>query len=318
MSKLTVLKDKDPKEAARLLSIVSSSLLPNPGVSKIIVEGSSDLEFAKAVLTEIRNHLRIPEGDNSVKTHSRIYAFLSEEISKAAMTNVDLSKVKARLGNKGELHPSQYQVRFKDYVSKIEVLGVRKAHMIEAVTHPDKVANLQPKYLQEDEDPRLTISIKYITSKRIEDNFILFVISQRRGHAQVVAGAFRVYQSDVRLKDSREPLDIIKSFADTYGIAFRLGSITSKFMHNEIVGLETDMSSLKRWDFIPVDKEEGAYYWPFIGGGHTQIQHPGSELLGEVVLGFMVDVSKYVRTLHKHNVYIPPDVMKTLYDAINK
>jgi hypothetical protein len=303
MSKLSVLKDKDPKETARLLSMVSVSLLPNPGIHQVLAEGEKDSEFVKAVLTEIRDRLRLPQGDNSIMTQSLIYSFLSEEISRAALANVDLNELRSRLGNKGELHPSQYEVRFRDNFSVLEYLGIRKSHAAQAVTHPDQTTNVKAKYLPE--DPHVTISIKTVTGKRIEDKFILLVISERKGQVQEVGFAVRVYLSDVDLSDVSEPLDVLREFNNSFGSPFRYGEVKSIFMHNEIVRVGNRVADPNLVELLDGAKRKGRA--PVLISGPTRLRGKDNEILSEVVLGFVVNIPKYVKMLRKHNVYIAPE-----------
>ena len=113
MTELTTLQGRDPREAARVLAALSSSLLPQPGIPELITHPDIDPDILKSVITEIRHHLRVPDGDFSLTTQSKVYAFVSREISKVALANTSEKTLKDRLGNKGELRPSQYQVRYK-------------------------------------------------------------------------------------------------------------------------------------------------------------------------------------------------------------
>ncbi|HJQ35201.1 MAG TPA: hypothetical protein VJ866_23825 [Pyrinomonadaceae bacterium] len=314
MTRLTTLRDKDPKEVARLLSLVSRSLLPNPGIGDVIQQTGADSAFVKAVLSEIRGYLRVPESDQSIKTHSQIYAFLSEEISKATLTNVALSNIEVRLGNRGELHPSQYEVRFPENIlEQLEAMGNRKNYIVEAVTQPDKVLHLKAKYLSEDRDPRLTISIKLVAAKRVEDRFILFVLSTRTGHFHTVLVALRVYFTEVNLYEANDPIDIVKSFAGHFGLTFRLGDRTSKFMLHEAIRFERPLSPLNPVEDVrPIDMPVGHTYAAALYGGETEVKGSGGEYIGEVVLGFVVDLTEYLNMLRRHHVHLRQDIEEYL------
>jgi hypothetical protein len=300
MSILNSLKDKDPKEIARLLSLTSSYILPNPGLKEPQLRSDSDLDVAQDLLQEIRDQLNVSQDDFSIKTQSRIYAFLSEEISKAAFTNVDLSNLKTRLGNKGELHPSQYQISFFDDFVNHEALGDSKRHIIDAVTQPDNLTHLHAKYAIDEFDPRVTISIKAVSGKRTEDRFILFVISHREGQTQRVHCAFRAYPSDMDLNNANEPIEIVRAFVNSYGLTLRIGSSVSKFMHNETVSIDETISLTDQWEIL--DGQKGDSYWTYINGGITRFQASSAEKITEVVLAFALDISRYTTTLRKHNV----------------
>ena len=305
MSKLIILRERDPEEAIRLLSVVSDSLLPNPGIDDVTHHTQMDPDLINAILTEIRRHLRLPEGDESVATQSKIYAFLSEEISSAALGNADLDKLKTRLGDKGELHPSQYQVRFAGDLVDKELLGDRKSFIIEAVTRPDMVAHLRTKTLELGNNPRITISIKFVNTRKAEDKFALFAISSRAGQVLRVGCVFRAYYSDVDLRNINEPVDVVKAFIDAYGLRFSIGNIKSKFIYKDFVEMESEPTAK---DMRVLEGQKGHAYWKVLLGGETRLSSPSAVLLGEMVLAFCIDISKYVATLRKHHVHIDDDV----------
>lgn len=315
MSKLTALRDKDPKEVVRLLSVVSSSLLPNPRIEEVIHQTGRDPEFVRAILSEIRKYLRVPEDDQSIKTQSQIHAFLSQEISRAVLTGQAVSNVKARLGNRGELHPSQYEVSFQGAdPEEYEATGLRQSNIIEAVTHPDNVVNIKAKYLLEDRDPRTTISIKFVATKRADDNFIVLVVTTREGYIQTVRLAVRVYHSDVKLNDLNDPVEITRSFVNNFGLTFKLGDSVSRFMFHEPIRLERSFNKYNPLDknIKALDKPKENIFGGVVTGGETGIKGPGGEYTGEVVLGFIFDMSTYLESIRKHHVNVRPDAIQFL------
>jgi hypothetical protein len=315
MSRLTALKDKDPKDVARLLSVVAGSLLPNPAVSDVVNETGTDPEFVKIVLSEIRARLRVREGDRSIKTQSQIYAFLSQEISKATLSDEAASNVKTRLGNRGELHPSQYEVRFPgNTLEQLETIGERKNNIIEAITRPDKVVHFKPKYLSEDRDPRITISSKFIAPRRVDDEFILLVFCIRSGYVQHVRSALRVYRTDVNLNNTENLLDVITEFTNSFGVTSRIGHKVFKLMLNETITFD---QSLSRFNPIGryvkvVDLPKGHTFGSVFAGGETNITSPSGGTVAEVVLSFAFDLTKYMTALRRHHVDIKPDAEERL------
>ncbi|HKG47613.1 MAG TPA: hypothetical protein VKB02_12840 [Pyrinomonadaceae bacterium] len=312
MTELTTLRDKDSREAARVLAALSSSLLPEPGIAETSSHSALDSGVLKSVLAEIRQRLRVSKDDFSINTQSKIYAFVSREISKAALANTSEKNVKDRLGNKGELRPSQYQVLMGEENTRavIEALGNKKSHVIEAVTHPDEFVHLQASYTSEDEDIRPTISIKSVIGKRAEDDFILLVISKREGQIQQVGPVFRIYHSEVDLRDIRQPFDILRAFVREYGLTFQIGSVVSKFIENEVIGVSRSLfnSSFSAPKALkPIEGTKGTYYVPFIAGAETHVQAPHSEeATMRVLFAFVVDISKYATTMRRHKVQLTP------------
>jgi hypothetical protein len=311
MSQLITLRDKDPKEVARLLSAVSRTLLPNPGVGAMIQTTGADPEFVRAVLSEIRRYLKVREGDQSTRAYTRIFAFLSEEISRSTLPKAVVSNVKTRLGNRGELRPSQYEVKFSPRaVQQLQALGSSPSHVEEAVTHPDKVVHLKSKYLPEGNDPRVTVSMKLIPAKRTEDNFILLVLTERDGHIQNVRGAFRVYYSDVNIHEAEGPIELLRLLVNSVGLDFNLGDKVFWFMHHETVKLEHKIThpnylvSYVKPIGISPERSLGGFFF----GGQSHIKGPLDEHISEIVLGFMIDMTEYIAILRKHHVHLRPDV----------
>lgn len=306
MSTLKTLKDKDPKEVARLLSAISRILLPNPGVEDLILQNNNDPELVGSVLTEIRNRLQVLQTDRSVKTQSRIYALLSEEMSKAALVNADIEGLKTRIGDKGELHPSLYKVEFTKDIEKFEGLGVRRSHIIEAITHPDHSMNIRPKLLQESRDPRVTLSIKFVTPNRVEDRFILIIISQRRGYIQTAELALRAYFSNVDLSNANDPLSVLRSLVDAYGMPFVLEDNTYNFICNEVLEIDSRDSKELAQSLRTLDVQKNKQSIQYVVGGTTNLINKDGKIMGEIVLAFVLDSMKYVETLRKHKVPISP------------
>jgi hypothetical protein len=315
MSKLVTLRDKDPKEVIRLLSVASGAVLPNPGIEDVIRQSGTDPKIVRSVLSEIRGHLRVLEDDQSIKTYSQIYAFISQEISRATLTSDVVSDVESRLGNRGDLHPSRYEVRFLgNSLEHLEAAGNRKSNIIDVVTHPNEVLHLKAKYISEDMDPRVSVSMKYVASKRSDDRFVVFVVSMREGKVQNVISGYRMYLSDVIVDDLNDPLSVVRSFANNFGAIFVMGGKNYKFMLYETVRLERqiDTSNTVARNVEVLDRVTGHKYGTCIIGGEAMMKGPGGEVIGEVVLGFVVDQTKYLAQLRKHHVNISPDVDEIL------
>jgi len=308
MSNLLILQHKSQLEISRVLFLASSTLLPEAGIGKRTEFDVNNISVAQAVLSEIRDRCGLREGDMSAAALSKIYSVLSEEISLVVLEGVDLNKIKTRLGNKGDLHPSQYKIVFGQQIEMIEALGVTKSHLESVIRHPNASIDLAPQSLNEERDPRVSVKVKFINAKRTENNYALFVITQRAGEFQVVVGAFRVYVADVPLKNVSEPMDVVRAFVAKYGVPFRLGTVVSSFIEREVINLHQPLEAAAKIDVL--HPKSGKIYWPLFAGDLTRFTDPQGGVLGEVLLSFVVDVSEYIQTLHKHNVSLPADPEK--------
>jgi hypothetical protein len=158
----------------------------------------------------------------------------------------------------------------------------------------------------------VTISIKSVVNKRVEDSFFLLVISDRKGLIQTPLGVFRVYPSDVDLNSMSQPLDLVRAFVATFGLTFRLGNIVSSFMVNEVVKREEDGPILDLFDQAEDELEilsapAGTYYLPLIFHGATRFRGTEGEVLSEIFIAFVIDITKYAATLRKHNFHTIPE-----------
>ncbi len=87
MGEVTILKGKTPAEVASLLSEAAQTLLPNPGIDENAL--TSDQEPGHPLIAEIRQLLRIEEGDWSLSAQLRVCAFISDRLSASALAGAD-------------------------------------------------------------------------------------------------------------------------------------------------------------------------------------------------------------------------------------
>jgi hypothetical protein len=307
-----IFKNKDSREVVKLLTAVATSVLPNPQGQVVVVDRPA-LETVQQALRDIRHHLRVAPDDNSFSSLSKIYEYLSDQLTKVSMADVDQGSLKIRLGNRGTLHPRQYEVTFGKNIERVESLGGRKSHMAEAVTNPDTVLHITPKLLNDDDDPKATLSVKSVRTKRAEDEFLLLVISQRFGVRQQIQNAFRVYKTDVRLTGN-DPIEVVTSFVDRYGVKFRLGDTTSRFLYREAVKMDRPVLQAV---FDPtIYSERDHHSWVVFAGADTHLRGSEAEIIAEAVLMFVIDVDKYVATLRKHRVPLAPEIEKLFTETI--
>ena len=199
---LTTLEKKGTKEMLKVLSAVSSSLLPNPNVGSSRISAEND-EIIYQVINEIRQKLNISKDDYSTSAKSKIFDFLSKEISRIALTDENINKVRKRLGAKGELGFGDYKTTFNWAIFAAESLGERKSNIIEVIKHPDKVMHLNSKFAALDDDLRLglTLLTKQVVPKKTNERFIQIVVMMRQADRLEILGNLRAYFSEIRLGD---------------------------------------------------------------------------------------------------------------------
>lgn len=304
---LPVLHNRPPKEILKILSLVSSSLLPNPNVDKLNKPAETDTKIIDSVVNEIKHRLNLPAGELSRDSQTKIFDFLSKEISNIALSDTNISKVKERLGDKGELSLEQYKIEFFYQFEGFEILGQKKSNVIDVVRNPDKYTHLKSGYFKGTK-MGFTLSTKLITPKKEQDKFFQIVFSIRDGMTLHISGAIRAYVSDLDLRQVNTPLDIIKAFVNVYGLTFQLGNLREKFAQNEIIEIEMDEDDFMLTRHMKIlDGQKGDFYLPVGFYFDSDLIGTNGKKLHKIVLAFAINLNKYIETLRKHNVIINPN-----------
>lgn len=253
ISTLPSLRSRSAKEVEGILSSLTLDLLPNPGDPKTIRK-DLDPELRHRLLDEIRVNLRLKKTDDSAESKGRIYGYLADQIQRAGLANVDIGKVKERLGQKGDLVPALYKIEFLKSVKLDEDRGVEKRQIEETLQRPDSVEHLCPGLLPENKQNKATsVYIKtYRNRIRPENTYSLLVFCTRLGYVQKVQHGWYVFHSEFDLTGARTALDVFKAFVNRYGIELEIGNNKRKLFFYESAqidatdGTETVLIKLQR------------------------------------------------------------------------
>jgi len=291
---LETLKNRDHSEVEKLLSNLIDSFLPSPRSDRHLCASPLHLQ----VLDEVRNKLKVSESDHSIETTFRILNLLSEEISQVALSTSDLSSLKNKLGERGELRPDLYDITFLHSFEASEVHGTRKGHVVEAIRSPDQLQHLfAPTETWKEEAEAMGLSI-YIKRHNREDSskfFSLVVVARRRGCSLEVFNAWRIYHNEVRIPPERTPLDLLRGLAEHYGYTLTISGSESKFFMYEIL---TNIKSFSPWDIAKIHTENGRIWSNMF---FTQGRIHG---VVKLMIAFVLDGSKYARDLKRHGVQV--------------
>lgn len=296
---LKTLKNRDTREAERILSSVTATLLPNPGIESKSEVFEHSLEFYDDIIQEIRKRLKIAPSDYSPESMAKIYQFLSQQMSEVALANTDLDLVKTRLGHRGDLRPDLYEIRFHKSFPIAERYGIRQNHILDALRHPDAVEHLLPERFSRD---NIAVSLYLKTpSKQRNDRFSLLVLTQREGFIQQAGFACRVYHSDMDLSRAQGPFDILRGFVDRYGLFLNVGPLRAKFFLYEVLQLDQDIKIIEK-DIKEIIRAEAPH--------NTQVMYQlwarksGLLNLIEIAIAFAINYTEYVIDLRKHGVQV--------------
>lgn len=216
---LDTLRNLDDHDALILLSSTAHSLLPDPGVGSRITDVlNAPATSREQLLHELRQKLNLREDDQSPRAQAEIFNKLSSEISRYALKNADVRQIKARLGARGDLNPSSYEIDIPSVLRDIAAArGIRPNHIEDALHAPDAVQHLSSKR----HSFLVSLFLKRVGSGR--NAFTLFVLALRDGYTLRVRDALRVYHADVDMKRANEPVAVLRSFLNTYGLLIEIG-----------------------------------------------------------------------------------------------
>lgn len=284
-------------DALYALASFSSSLLPCPTESN-----DKDLNRIRTKLfgnldSEIRGHLGLPNNDESPKAKSLIFEFLQKEMRQYSFSQKNIDSIKSRLGQKGLLRLDYYKVEFtKAFRNSSSKRGVRPNHVLNAISSPNSVQHFRHGVAFTEGEAMVSL---FVAKQNVgkNNNFYLLVQAERKGASLLVNNAWRIYESDVAYINDMTPLGILKSFIDTYGVNFGIGnSAYKKLFLEETVDPVT--AEVGRGVFVidPLDLSEETFY------ESSSIVSRSITGVWEVSLAYMINVSKYVNDLKKHNV----------------
>ena len=113
---LNTLKDLKPDEAVQVIAGATQSFLPDPGIADPPDENPIFQALHSSVLTEVRERLGISEAEESPETRTKLLECLTDEMTALILDDADIPAIKERLGQRGDLRPDQYTIKFeKDF-----------------------------------------------------------------------------------------------------------------------------------------------------------------------------------------------------------
>lgn len=295
-STLPSLRNQPAEEVEAVLANLTLAMLPNPGIQP---EGEGFLlepSLKDRLLQEIRIRLGLRRDDNSPKAISRIHQYLSEEMRRATLSKTNISEVRARIGQRGDLSPQLYQVVLADTMKlTLKFWGISQTDVEDTALFPHAVEHLTPKGHELEDNKALSLYIKTYKLRKKEDVYTLVVLSNREGYKQILLDAWRVYHSDVDLTKTKTPLDVLRAFVSEYGFTIRVGDKTSKMFLYEEVQVEKGKKTSDLMQVETPNKEAGQASWLSEG-------IPGGVRL---VIALSINQEKYRADLIRHGVRLP-------------
>jgi hypothetical protein len=212
---LDTLKNVDPATAAGLLSSLTLSVVPDERDHTHLAWDP----LARAVLQEARRRLHLEEDDWSTSARVRVANLLGDELRHTLLTRERATAARQRLGASGALWTRAYRIEF---TTDSKAGRVRPVNIEDAVRNPDAFQHLPPGPDTSSSNKFLSLFVKRASAREGEPSFTL-VQAHRDQDVQRVEAAWRIYPSEVDIKEAREPLDILKAFVARYGLDLKIG-----------------------------------------------------------------------------------------------
>lgn len=284
MVTLRSLEKYDSGTANNILAALALSSTANPGVGEAAEVTKAYPAEQAAVLKEL---LSKAAGDDQAETANRMREMLWQQIHRVSLEGKDSDAILARAGQAGRLSPSLYRIKFIGYFQVCISLGTKTSHVTDAILNADDVQHLEGKTGEK----TFSIFLKYHQGAAAKDSFWLLVLAHRDGRDLIVQNAWRVYLSDVDLTTAKKPIDVLRAFANVFGLPIHAAGKVDTFVANETVP-------------IPPGQVIRAYTVKGIKDKAYVSTTSGYNLPGshKIILAYAIDVSAYEKSLHQHGV----------------
>ncbi len=293
---LTALKTEEDEE---VLDAVAFSLLPNPGLDSD-AEATRNPRAVK-LITTVKDYVR----RHGSSGEAEVFGYLAEKLSSPFLTEEKIAEIRARMGANGELPPRQYRLVFDhDRAKAMELLGIRRSHVEDAVFSPDRVQKLSPTDLGAT-DNRLTTMGLFVKYHRhqTDDPSTLLVHCIYQADTLTVWAAWRIYDRDIKLRGPTEsPLDLLRAFVDRYGMEFGFegGNGMFRFLLYEVFPPRSTSTEHGGVLKMIVKRHESAmtYNQSFVRWGELGTM--------EVTLAYVIRLDLYIKDLAEHGQTVDP------------
>jgi hypothetical protein len=279
----------DPITAAGILARAALALddESNPA-AKSVLQGEPAIR--ERLFHEIRKFLGVSDGDRSDQAKARIADAL-DEASDELLVSDDNAVLRA-LAERGDLPSDLYQVSI--YKSLAEVLGRHLANeekiIKETVRAPEKEQHFGAAEGPDSEDGEmLSLFVRTFPNKYPAKGFTLLVAGQRYGTLLQVVQAWRLYPDLIDLADAKDPLGMMRRFAEAYGVPINVNGEIGVFLYSETPETKDGFS----WNIKTVDK----------GGRASKVmlcqfgaKKPGADVVHAISMG--IDLVKYTKAMN--------------------
>lgn len=292
---ISVLDGFDKVTAAGILARAALALEDsNNPAAEVRLPGENSLR--NRIFDQVRLSLGIKSSAYSPKDVEKIVDALDNE-SEKLLDPVDQPKVLDSLSAKGQLPADLYDIVIDDGL--LEYFGKKsktESMLIErAVKFRDAEHHFSQNYGELGEFPLISLFSKHVESRYSARSFTLLVAGLRNGTLLHVSQAWRIYDdSAINLSPNETLLDLLKKFAEVYGVVFTLSGRSGKFFLQSSV----DGRSIEDSIDIELKQETGKQKRFKIVVSDYKSRTAEGKNLGSLV--YAIDLIKYGTSLSSH------------------
>jgi hypothetical protein len=295
--KLETLSRYDGASARALLASASLSVgsseykpLQDQGLRREILD----------LLAEVRQQLGINPEDNSPKAMNRLSARISEQLNAATFVNRSYNEVVERLGSRGALPISAYDVETPALVARR--FKENSKYLSSAIKSADEVFHVPwDEYRDNNRDIGASLFLKRQKAKRGQSEHWLMIVTTRKGSTLEVLAPIRIFPEIVQLTEVADLIGMLRAFVDVYGVRFSIPALANNtlFIHNLIMDANFPrLPKITPDAVLSYEPEDGVY----IEAGEQVLDENDGVIATRVSLAFALDLGKYLADKRKFSL----------------
>ena len=220
---IEAVQEYDPRKAAGILSGLALSL-GRPTLEFRTDHGKNEVE--QRILAELRKTLNLDPRDHSLEAVERLADALDEEAARIAGIEQEPNIIE-RLSREGLLPSDVFEVAFDPQLSTNygSHWNIERELAELTIRHPHREQNFAPK----NSPSGVSIFARFFTHKFPARSFWLVTTGLRQGTRLHVGQVFRVYPQDIDLSNCETLTDVLKVFANIFGLEIELNGKLGKF-----------------------------------------------------------------------------------------
>lgn len=185
-----------------------------------------------AIYSEVKHALGIRIDDNSPEALEKVGDVIDLEVDNL-VGKTDDQKVLLGLADKGQAPSDVYDVTIIQQVQTLykDNWDREYGQILETIRDADQEQHFGPD--AKDGDPSLvSLFAKVFPNEFPYRTFTLLVATHREGLRLFVHQVWHIYQDEIPIKDAANLIDVLRRFADRFGVEFEINNMRAKFLLN--------------------------------------------------------------------------------------